>query len=63
METLNTVISEIEAILNDRPLTYPSSDIKDCEALTPAHLLYGRHITTLSYPQPEIDETCDPTHI
>ena len=25
--------------------------------------MYGRRITTRSYPQPEIDETCDPTYI
>ncbi len=59
METLVTIVSEIESILNDRPLTYPSSDIKDCEPLTPAHLLYGRRITTLPYPQAEIEETSD----
>ena len=40
--TLQTIVVEVEAILNDRPLTYVSSDIKDEEALTPAHLLYRR---------------------
>lgn len=55
METLQTLITEIECVLNDRPLTYPSSDIKDSEVLTPAHLLYGRKITTVPYPQIDID--------
>ena len=51
LETLQTVTTEIENILNDRPLTYISSDISDDEPLTPAHLLYGRRITCLPYLQ------------
>jgi len=39
--TLQTIVLEVEAILNDCPLTYVSFDIKDEEALTPMHLLYG----------------------
>ena len=60
--TLQTIVVEVEAILNDRPLTYVSSDIKDEEALTPAHLLYGRRITSLPHPLVEIDEVSDPTY-
>ncbi|XP_071123186.1 uncharacterized protein [Mytilus edulis] len=63
METLQTVVTEIETILNDRPLTYPSSNIKDCEALTPSHLLYGRRISTLPYPQSKIENILDPTYM
>ena len=36
---LQMIIVEIEAILNDRPLTYVSPDLKDPEPLTPVHLL------------------------
>ena len=61
METLQTVVTEIENILNNRPLTYPSSDINDLEALTPAHILYGRRISTLPYPQLEIEDINNPT--
>ncbi|XP_053406534.1 uncharacterized protein LOC123530253 [Mercenaria mercenaria] len=49
METLRTIVTEIEAILNDRPITYTSSNIEDMEPLTPAHLLYGRRMTSLPY--------------
>ena len=60
LSTLQTVIVEIEGILNDRPLTYISSDIKDPEPLTPAHLLYGRRIVPLPYHRVEEDELDDP---
>ena len=49
--SLQTIIVEIEAVLNDRPLTYVSSDKSDPEPLTPAHLLYGRRIISLPYPE------------
>ena len=60
LSTLQTVIVEIEGILNDRPLTYLSSDVKDPEPLTPAHLLYGRRIVSLPYHRVEDDELVDP---
>jgi hypothetical protein len=53
------IVVEIEAILNDGPLTYLSSDVQDGEPLTPAHLLYGRRITSLPYPD-NGDESEDP---
>ena len=40
---------EVEATLNDRPLTYVSSDVADAEPLTPAHLLYGKRMTSLPH--------------
>lgn len=46
---LQTLVVEIEATLNDRPITYVSSDIGDKEPLTPSHLLYGRRITSLPF--------------
>ena len=49
METLQTIVTEIEAVMNDRPLTHVSSSIDDWEPLTPSHLLYGRNITPMSY--------------
>ena len=60
LPVLQIFIIEIEAVLNDRPLTYVSSDPSDPEPLTPTHLICGRCITSLSHLM--IDETVDPTY-
>ena len=46
-EELNTVLCEIESVINSRPLTYVSDDI-DSEPITPSHLLHGRTITNVN---------------
>ncbi|KAK0146726.1 hypothetical protein N1851_013933 [Merluccius polli] len=38
-ESLHTVLCEVEAIINGRPITKASTDPNDLEALTPNHLL------------------------
>ena len=40
---LATLITEVESILNSRPLTPVSDDINDLDVLTPNHILLGRH--------------------
>ena len=60
MESLQTIIVEVEALLNDRPLTHSSPDIGDPEPITPSHLLNGRRITTLPHVTTEDDEIADP---
>ena len=60
--TLQTIIVEIEAIFNDRPLAHVSSDVIDEELLTPAHLQYGRRITALPDIRVELDEILDPDY-
>ena len=60
LPTLKTIIMKIEAILNDRPLTYVSSELTDPEPLTP-HLPHGKRITCLPRQSVEIDELTDLT--
>ena len=55
LETLQTVVTEVESILNDRPLTYVSSSLEDPEPLTPAHLISGRKIRSLLHARADID--------
>ena len=40
-------------MLNDHPLTYVRTDVRDVESLTPAHLLCGRRITSLPHEHKE----------
>lgn len=54
-EELLTILCQIEACLNSRPLCPISSDINDFEILTPGHFLIGRPI--LTRPQPSSLET------
>lgn len=49
-EELQTVLCEIEAILNSRPLTQLSEDPNDLEYLSPGHFLIGTTINSFPYP-------------
>lgn len=46
-EGLQTLLCEVEAIINSRPITRVSNDPNDLEALTPNHLLLMKAITPL----------------
>ncbi|GFX95937.1 reverse transcriptase domain-containing protein [Trichonephila clavipes] len=50
LEEFLTIITQIEGILNSRPITPLSEDIDDLEVLTPGHFLIGRPITFISEP-------------
>lgn len=52
LSELNTLLCQIEACLNSRPITPMSSDPSDAEALTPAHFLIGGAISLP--PEPEL---------
>ena len=49
LQSLQTIVTEVEAMMNDRPLTYVSSSRDDPEPLTPSHLLFGRRLTNLPH--------------
>ncbi|XP_048480516.1 uncharacterized protein LOC105380138 isoform X3 [Plutella xylostella] len=54
-EEMSTCLTQIEAILNSRPITPISTDPQDFCALTPAHFLIGRTLTSI--PCQQIAET------
>jgi hypothetical protein len=51
-EEFNTLITQIEACLNSRPLTALSNDPNDPRYLSPGHFLMGAPLTSL--PEPDI---------
>ncbi|KAL6420506.1 hypothetical protein ACFW04_013841 [Cataglyphis niger] len=53
-EELYTVITQIEAIVNSRPLIPMSNDLNDMDILTPGHFLIGEPLTSI--PQSSVVE-------
>ena len=45
-DELLTALTEVEMVINSRPLSYVSTDDQE-EPLTPSHLLVGRHLMNL----------------
>lgn len=54
-EEMYTVLAQVEACLNSRPLTPMSNDPADLTALTPGHFLIGDSM--LSLPEPDLTST------
>lgn len=53
-EELTTLLAQIEAILNSRPLTALTDDPSDISALTPGHFLVGSALNTI--PEPTLQD-------
>jgi len=62
LESLQTMIVEVEAMLNNRPLSYVSPDSEDMKPITPSHLLLGRPIISLPHYDVQDDELTNPTY-
>ena len=56
---LHTLLTLIEAYINDRSLTYVNSDPQN-DTITPSHLIYGRRITPCPTYDPEAEEENTP---
>ena len=54
LDELTTIITEIEAILNSRPLTFTYDDLNEPSPISPSILLTGKLLTSL--PDPLNDE-------
>ena len=63
LQQLETIITEIEVMLNDRPLTYVSPDLSNPEPLTPSHLLFERRIRQVPHALNKSEELEDPTYV
>ena len=60
-EEMQTVLVEVEQILNNRPLTYAYPNDLEC-CLTPNHLLFGRNLPYTSNDKSPIDIQFDETY-
>ncbi|KAL2076872.1 hypothetical protein ACEWY4_027539 [Coilia grayii] len=45
-EEMTTILTEVEATLNSRPLTFVNNDLDEPQPLTPAHFLVGKRVNS-----------------
>ncbi|CAD7004709.1 unnamed protein product [Ceratitis capitata] len=53
-EEFSTVLTEVEACVNSRPLCYLPSDVNDCEVLTPGHFIVGEPLKGIPDPEMQV---------
>ncbi|KXJ08918.1 hypothetical protein AC249_AIPGENE15250 [Exaiptasia diaphana] len=53
LSELQTLVKEVQAVVNDRPMTFISSDINDPQPLRPSKLLYVFEVKGLPHPDVE----------
>ena len=54
-EELTTMLAEVEAVLNSRPLSYVHEDASEPQPLTPSHFLVGKRLTSLPFQREPFD--------
>lgn len=59
LRKLQTLVKEVQAVVNDRPITFVYHDVNDPEPLTPLKLMYGFNVAALSHPDVDPDELED----
>ena len=59
LDELVTILVEVEAVINDRPITYLSAEL-ELDPLTPSQFLCGRRISTLPHKDFTAEEIQDP---
>jgi hypothetical protein len=62
LDELLTLVVEVEALVNERPLTYTFSELDELIPLTPSMLLYGRSLTLVPQHDVTQDELSDPDY-
>ncbi|GBM33304.1 hypothetical protein AVEN_274707-1, partial [Araneus ventricosus] len=51
LEELSTILTEIESVINNRPITYDSDELDEPRILTPSHFLLPGHLNTGFVPE------------
>lgn len=62
LDELLTLVVEVEALVNERPVTYTFTELQEPQPLTPSMLLYGRSLTVLPHQNVSEDELNDPDY-
>ena len=59
MSEIQILVKEVQAVVNDRPITFVSYKVNDPEPLTPSKLLYGYDASALPHPFIDLEELDD----